>query len=115
RNSLKSYERLQKLTDLILNLLAVSGSIKPSDIGLFAKPSHLTFGIVPGISLDYTNRLVSCDTGIDIENHMSIADSFAWRHARSHTCCYDLFDFIQQAALHHAAHTLVDTFIEFFT
>src|SRR5215469_897154 len=66
RNSLKIYELFEKLTDLVFNFVTISGSIKPTNIGLVAKPRHLTFGIVSSITLDYTNRVVFRDTGIEI-------------------------------------------------
>src|SRR5215831_4208432 len=45
RNSLKICELFEKLTDFVFNLLSISGTIKPTNTGLFAKPRHLTFGI----------------------------------------------------------------------
>src|SRR5438552_889466 len=74
RNSLKSDERFQELMDLLLNFIAVSRSIKPSNLGLFSEPCHLTLGIPSGITLDYTNRFVFRHTGIDGLNHMSVSD-----------------------------------------
>src|SRR5262249_50254371 len=108
RNSLKSYERFQKLTDLVLNFIAVSRSIKPGDLRLFAKPSHLTFGITPRITLDYTNRLVMRDRGIDTGDDMPIADGFKRLRTRGHTARKQPSDFIYQTSLKHAADPFVD-------
>jgi len=74
RNSLKIYELFEILTDLVFNFLAISRPIKPADIGLFTEPSHLTFGIASCVTLDYTNRLIPWDTGIEIRNQMAIPD-----------------------------------------
>src|SRR5207248_8987006 len=74
RNSLKSDKRLQKLIDLVLNVIAISRSIKPGNIGLLAKPSHLTFRISSCITLNYTNRVFVRDRGIEIGNDVPIPD-----------------------------------------
>src|ERR1051326_2812014 len=102
RNSLKSDKRFQILMDLVLNFLAVSESIKPCDLGLLAEPSHLTLCVVSRITLDYTNRFLLRDSGIDVGDDMPIADRlkrFCVRRNASRKHPADLFN---QARLEHS-------------
>jgi hypothetical protein len=108
RNSLKIYELFEKLTDLVFNLLTISGSIKPTNIGLFAKPSHLTFSVVSSITLDYTNRVVFGDTGIEIRNDMTVPDGLKRLGAGWKSAAEKLPDFTDQSSLEHVAHANID-------
>src|SRR4029434_8861194 len=60
--------------NLVLNLLAISRSIKPHHLGLIPKPSHLTFSIPSCVTLDYTNRIFVSYTGIERGNYVPVAD-----------------------------------------
>src|SRR5215510_15029142 len=108
RNSLKSDERFQKLMNLLLSLIAVSRSIKPSDVGLLAKPSHLTLRVMSGVTLDYTNRLVLRGRGIDVRNNFTITYRLKCFGAGGSTSCQKVPDFLNKSRLNHAANALVD-------
>src|SRR5262249_49845211 len=109
RNSLKIYELFKKLIDLLFYLVAISGSIEPTNIGLPAEPGHLTFRIASRITLDYTNRFVSRDTGIEIRNDVPVPDSFERLYAGRHTVRQKLADFFHETSLKHAADPTVDS------
>src|SRR5262245_34100290 len=100
--------------NLLLSFIAVSRSIKPSDVGLLAKPSHLTLRVVSGVTLDYTNRLRLRDRGIDISNYLSIAYRLKCFGGGGSARCQKVSNFIHKSRLHHAANALIDSSIEIF-
>ena len=113
RNSLKIYELFQELVNLVLNFLAISRPIKPSNLGLLAEPSHLTFGITSCVTLDYTNRRFPWDRGIEIGDNVPIPNRLKWLRALRNITCEQFPDFLYETSLEHAANALVDPFVEF--
>src|SRR5262245_58903117 len=101
--------------NLVLNLLAISRSIKPSDIRLSAEPSHLTFRIAPGITLDYTNRFLLWDRGIDSRDNVPISDRLKRLGAGRNAACQQRANFIDQTGLRHPPNALVDPSVELFS
>src|SRR5215475_5660025 len=104
RNSLKIDELFEKRTDFVFNLLTISGTIKPANIGLLAKPGHLTFRIMPGISLDYTNRFILWYTGIEIRNDVTVPDGLERLGAGWDTAAKKPANFLDQSGFEHTAH-----------
>src|SRR5437870_353195 len=103
RNSLKIDKRFQKLMDLVLNFLTVSGPIKPCNVGLFAEPSHLTLGVASRITLDYTNRFLLRDRGIGGGDNMPIPDCLKGFRAGGNAAREQPADFFHQSRLEHPA------------
>src|SRR5215831_9377944 len=101
--------------DLVLNFLTVSRPIKPGNFTLSTEPSDLTLGIASSVTLDYTNRFLSRDTGIDILNHLSIADGFKRFRNRRNTFCQEPADFLDQAGVEHPLDSLIDPSVEILT
>src|SRR5437867_3110903 len=114
RNSLKSGKRFNKLMDHVLNLIAISRSIKPSNIGLLPKPSHLTFRISSRVTLNYTNRFFLRDTGIDIRKDVPIPDRLKRFRARRNPSSQQVTDLLNQTSAEHPANTIVDSSVKFF-
>src|SRR5439155_76099 len=114
RNSLKSGKRFNKLMDHVLNLIAVSGSIKPSNVRLLSKPCHLTFRISSRISLNYTNRFFVRDTGIDMCDNVPIPDRLKRLGTGWNTLSQQLTDLLDQTCGEHLADTIIDSPVEFF-
>src|SRR5215510_2005609 len=98
--------------DLVLNLLVVSRPIKPSDLRLFAEPRHLTLCIASGVSLDYTNRFVPWDTGIDVRYDMPVPYRFKRLHAGRNSISEQLSDFLDKTRLKHPVDALIDSFVQ---
>src|SRR5215510_6549413 len=98
--------------NIIHNLIVVSRLIKPSDLRLFAEPSHLTLCIAYSISLDYTDHFVLRDTGIDVRNNMSIPYRFKSLRTGWDALSKQLSDFLDKTRLKHLVDTLVDSFIQ---
>src|SRR5207237_4416492 len=115
RNSLKSDKRFNKLIDLVLNLIGISRSIKPCNIGLLTKPSHLTLGIVSGVTLDYTNRLLPGATGIQIGNNMPVTDRLERFRTRRNTSRQQFSHFFDQTSVQHLLNTLIDAPVQLFS
>src|SRR5207302_1891243 len=102
-----------KLIDLVFNVITISRSIKPSNIGLLTKPSHLTLGISSRITLDYTNRFLAQATGIEIGEHMSVADRLKRFCARWNTSRQQSADFLDQARVHHLTNAVINSPVQF--
>src|SRR5262245_22153757 len=96
RNPLKSQKRFNESMDLVLNLVALSRPIKPGNLGLLSKPSHLTLGISPSITLDYTNGFFPEDTGIEFLDHVSVSNGFEWLRRRRNSAREQLADLLFQ-------------------
>ncbi len=114
RNSLKSGKRFNKLMDHVLNLIAVSGSIKPSNVRLLSKPGHLTFRISSRITLNYTNRFFVRDTGIDMCDDVPIPDRLKRLGTGWNTLSQQLTDLLNQPCAEHLADTIIDAPVKFF-
>src|SRR5215813_8400821 len=98
--------------NLVLNFLVVSRPIKPSDLRLFAEPSHLTLCITSRVSLDYTNRFVRCNTGIDVRYHMAVPYRFKRLRTGRNSISEQISDFLDKTRLKHFVDALVDSFIQ---
>src|SRR3989442_5346800 len=98
--------------DHVLNLIAVSGSIKPSNVRLLAKPGHLTFRIASRITLNYTNRFFLGVTGIFVGQYVPVADRLERLRAGGNSPCQQLADFLGHSGIYNSANALIDSAVK---
>ena len=65
------------------------------------------------ITLDYTNRLLPWDTGIDIRNDVAVPDSLKRLYTRRNSVCQKRPDFLFQTVLKHAHDAVFNAPIKF--
>src|SRR5215831_19896058 len=60
--------------DSVFYLFVVSETIEPGNVRLSTKPRHLALGVMAGIALNNTNRIVPVVTRIESLKDVTIAD-----------------------------------------
>jgi hypothetical protein len=93
--------------DGYLDLAAVSGSIKPRNLGLLPKPGQLTLSVTPGVTLNHTHQFVS-RTGISLKKELTISNRFKRLCASRNASCQKLPNFFDKPRLEHPFDTLVN-------